>query len=295
MNHFFDLDLRDGIAHLRLNRPEHDNTMTPAFFPALRDAVRGLHDAGGTRVLVLSAAGASFCAGLAPDAFELPRGAEPARDRRDPHGESQRQAIGALMEMLDTPPACPRAGTAESLHRLIDCFDALEAARFPVICAVQGACSGAGLALASACDIRLASADAFFAVHEMQVGVAADLGVLQRLPRIVPQGVAREMAYAGEPLPAARALAVGLVNAVLADAQSLLEHAFALARRIAARSPLSVAVGKTVLHQARPGGSVPVADLLRQTFLDGDGADATVGWKAAAGSESEWLARAAKN
>jgi hypothetical protein len=99
------------------------------------------------------------------------------------------------------------------------CFDVVEQARFPVIAAVQGGCIGGALDLAAACDLRVCSADAFFTVQEIHIGMAADLGVLQRLPKIVPPAVAREMAYTGDRVGAERALAIGLVNAVLPDAQ----------------------------------------------------------------------------
>ena len=169
--------------------------MAPAFFPALRDAVRALNDDGRTRVLVISSTGKHFSAGMALDVFAggLPTCSTPARARA-------------------------RLASRTSLRRLMRCFDVLDEARFPVICAVQGGCIGGALDLATACDIRVCSADAFFTVQEIHIGMAADLGVLQRLPKIVPPGVAREMAYTGERLGAERALAVGLVNAVLPDA-----------------------------------------------------------------------------
>ena len=131
------------------------------------------------------------------------------------------------------------------------CFDVLEEARFPVIAAIQGGCIGGALDLAAACDIRVCSADAFFTVQEIHIGMAADLGVLQRLPKIVPPGVAREMAYTGDRLGAERALAVGLVNAVLPDAAAVLAHALALAERIAAKSPLAMAGSKMALQLRR--------------------------------------------
>ena len=209
-NEFFSLETQDGIAHLRLNRPERMNTMSPPFFPALRDAVRGLGDAGTTRALVISSSGKHFSAGMALDVF------------------------GSGDALLTTATARARLAFQETLRRLIDCFSALDEARFPVVCAIQGGCVGGALDLATACDIRVCSADAFFTVQEISIGMAADQGVLQRLPKIVPQGVARQMAYTGERLGAERALAVGLVNAVLPDAAALLDHAMALAREIAA-------------------------------------------------------------
>ncbi|MBX3604448.1 MAG: enoyl-CoA hydratase/isomerase family protein [Piscinibacter sp.] len=299
MNEFFDLEQRDGVAHLRLNRPERLNTMTPAFFPALRDAVRELHDAGRTRVLVISSTGKHFSAGMSLEVFaEAPRGdAEPARDRRDPHGEDQRQAIGALMEMLDTTTPRARLSFQESLRKLIDCFSALDEARFPVICAIQGGCIGGALDLATACDIRVCSADAFFTVQEIQIGMVADLGVLQRLPKLIPQGVAREMAYTGERLGAQRALAVGLVNAVLADADALLDHALTLARAIAAKSPLAVAGSKFALNHARDHGTAAALQqmsLLQSAIFDTDEmAEAIAAWQAKRDGEFAPLARIA--
>lgn len=231
MNRPFELSAQQGIAHLQLNRPERMNTMDPAFFPAVRDAVCGLDDEGATRVLVISSTGKHFSAGMALDVF------------------------GSGDALLDTDSARARLSFQYMLRKLIDCFSALDGARFPVICAVQGGCIGGALDLATACDIRLCSTDAFFTVQEIHIGMMADLGVLQRLVKIVPEGVAREMAYTGDRMNAERALAVGLVNAVLPDAASLLEHAMALARQIAAKSPLAIAGSKQALNHARDHGT----------------------------------------
>lgn len=259
MNEFFELSTRDGIAHLRLNRPERMNTMAPAFFPALRDAVRGLHDDAQARVLVISSTGKHFCAGMALDVFA---------------GDAAALATGTARQRLNFQ---------ETLRRLMDCFSALDEARFPVVCAIQGGCIGGALDLASACDIRVCSADAFFTVQEINIGMAADLGVLQRLPKIVPQGVAREMAYTGERLDAQRALAVGLVNAVLPDAAALLAHAMALASSIAAKSPLAIAGSKLALNHARDHGvaaSLQQMTLLQSAIFDtGEMAEAIAAWK----------------
>jgi enoyl-CoA hydratase len=241
MNPYFQLSAQEGIAHLQLNRPERMNTMDPAFFPALRDAVRALDDAGATRALVISSTGKHFSAGMALDVFGT--------------GDAQLQT--------DTPRA--RLAFQDMLRKLIDCFTALDEARFPVICAVQGGCIGGALDLATACDIRLCSADAFFTVQEIHIGMMADLGVLQRLVKIVPQGVAREMAYTGDRIGAERALAIGLVNQVLPDAPTLLAQAMALAKNIAAKSPLAVVGSKLALNHARDHGTA--AALQQMTLL----------------------------
>ena len=259
MNDFFQLTLEGGIAHLQLNRPERMNTMAPPFFPQLRDAVRALNDEGQARVLVISSTGKHFCAGMALDVFA---------------GDS---------ELMNTRSSRTRLSFQESLRRLMACFDVLDEMRIPVICAVQGGCIGGGLDLAASCDIRLCTADAFFSVQEIHIGMAADLGVLQRLPKIVPQGVAREMAYTGERMPAERALAVGLVNAVLPDAAALLEHAMKLARGIAAKSPLAMAGTKLAINYARDHGTAAALQqmtLLQSAIFDTDEmSEAIAAWK----------------
>ena len=259
MNEFFELSAEGSIAHLRLVRPERMNTLAPAFFPALRDAVQGLSDAGTTRVLVISSTGKHFSAGMALDVFA---GSDLA---------------------LPTGTARSRLSFQQSLRRLMACFDALDAARFPVLCAVQGGCVGGALDLAAACDLRYASADAFFCVQEINIGMAADLGVLQRLPKIVSPAVAREMAYSGERVGAERALAVGLVNAVLPDAEAALAHTLAVARTIAAKSPLAIAGTKLALNHARDHGTAAALEqmaTLQSTIFDtGEMAEAIAAWR----------------
>jgi enoyl-CoA hydratase len=248
MNDFFSLNLNpDGVAHLVLNRPERMNQMVPEFFPALRDSLRELHDSGSARVLVISSTGKHFCAGMALETFA---------------GQGS---------MLDTSSPRARLSFQDSLRRLMDCFTALDEARFPVLCAIQGGCIGGAFDLAAACDIRYASADAFFSVQEINIGMAADLGVLQRLQGIMPSGLARELAYTGERLTAERALAVGLVNAVLPDADSLLAHVMQVAKKIAGKSPLAVAGSKLALNHARDHGvaaSLQQMSLLQSAIFD---------------------------
>ena len=259
MNDFFQLSAADGIAHLQLNRPEQMNTMTPRFFPQLRDAVQALNDEGQVRVLVISSTGKHFSAGMALDTF------------------------GGDEAMLHTDTARSRLGFQDALRRLMGCFEVLDTARFPVICAIQGGCIGGALDLATACDLRYCSADAFFCLQEINIGMAADLGVLQRLPKIVAPGVAREMAYTGERMPAERALAAGLVNAVLPDATALLAHAMAVARSIAAKSPLAIAGSKLALNYARDHGTAAALNqmaLLQSAIFDtAEIAEAIGAWK----------------
>ncbi len=248
MNDFFSLTLNpQGIAHLQLNRPERMNTMAPPFFPALRDAVRGLHDSGSTRVLVISSSGKHFSAGMDLTTFA---------------------GQGAI---LDTRSPRSRLAFQDSLRRLMDCFTVLDEARFPVLCAVQGGCIGGALDLAAACDMRFCTADAFFCLQEINIGMAADLGVLQRLQQLMPAGLARQLAYTGERLSAERSLASGLVNAVLPDAEALLAHVMSLAAEIAGKSPLALAASKLALNHARDHGvaaSLAQMSLLQSAVFD---------------------------
>ncbi len=260
LDHFFELTTdSSGVAHLQLNRPERMNTMAPAFFPALRDAVRALSDAGQARVLVVSSTGKHFSAGMALETFA---------------------GQGA---MLDTSSARARLNFQSSLRSLMDCFSALDEARFPILCAIQGGCIGGALDLAAACDIRYVSADAFFCVQETNIGMAADLGVLQRVQAIMPAGLARELAYTGERLPAERALACGLVNAVLPDADALLGHVFGVAKQIAAKSPLAITGSKLALNHARDHGvaaSLQQMSLLQSAIFDtAEMGQAIMAWK----------------
>ncbi len=269
MNDFFQLHINTGIAHLQLNRPERMNTMAPAFFPALRDAVQALHDEATARVLVISSTGKHFSAGMALDTF--------AQDGMD----------------LATATARDRLNFQDSLRKLMACVDVLDTVRLPVICAIQGGCIGGAFDLAAACDLRYCTADAFFCIQEINIGMAADLGVLQRLPKLIAPGVVRELAYTGERLSAARALELGLVNAVLPDAEALLAKALGVAASIAAKSPLAIAGSKLAINHARDHGTAAALHqmtLLQSAIFDvAEMGVAIEGWKAKRAGEFESL------
>ncbi len=269
MNDFFQLQIEGGIAHLRLNRPERMNTMAPAFFPLLRDAVQALHDKATARVLVISSTGKHFSAGMALDTF--------AQDGMD----------------LATATARDRLNFQDKLRKLMACVDVLDTVRLPVICAIQGGCIGGAFDLAAACDLRYCTADAFFCIQEINIGMAADLGVLQRLPKLIAPGVVRQLAYTGERLGAARASELGLVNAVLPDAEALLAKAMAVAASIAAKSPLAIAGSKLAINHARDHGTAAALHqmtLLQSAIFDvAEMGVAIEGWKAKRAGEFDSL------
>ncbi|MGN6695200.1 MAG: crotonase/enoyl-CoA hydratase family protein [Aquihabitans sp.] len=216
----FEIETIGKVAHLRLNRPDAYNSMTREFWSELPDAVRDLDASGSVRALVISSTGKHFCAGMDLGVFT---GGGAGRD------EGGSKEAGRL-----------RAQLRETVLALQGSFTALEEARFPVIAAVQGGCIGGAVDMVSACDMRYASADAFFCVQEINLGMTADVGTLQRLPKIIPDGIAREWAYRGHRVPAARAAEVGLVNEVFDTQDAMLEGVLAIAQEIAGKSPLAI-------------------------------------------------------
>ncbi len=232
----FSLTEADHIAHLVLNRPERLNTMDPTFWRELDGVLAALHQAGTARVLVVSSTGKHFSAGMALDTF-----------------------AGAV-QMDDQSPE-GRAAICDLLAGMQATFTRLETLRMPVVVAIQGGCIGGAVDMVTAGCLRYASADAFFCVQEINIGMVADVGTLQRLPKLVPFAVAKEMAYTGRRLPASQALAYGLVNAVLDTPEAALAAALACAREIASKPPVAIWGTKQALHYARDHS---VADSLQQ-------------------------------
>jgi enoyl-CoA hydratase len=229
----FDVEITDKVAHLRLNRPDELNTMVPAFWSELPQIVREIDDDGSARVIVLSSTGKHFSAGMDLSVFTGGAGL--------PGNEEPRTT-----EMGRT-----RARLRQTALLLQESFNALEKARQPVLAAVQGGCVGGAVDMVTACDCRYATADAFFVVQEINIGMTADVGTLQRLPKLIPEGVARELAYTGRRMPAARAKEVGLVNEVFDTQEAMLEAVMEIAREIAAKSPLAIWGTKEMVNYAR--------------------------------------------
>jgi enoyl-CoA hydratase len=224
----FTVETRDHIAHIRFNRPQKANSMIPAFWRELPQAVNAISDDGAARVIVISAEGKHFSAGMDLSVF-MGGAFDPDRDNMQLAAEAFLHKVRALQET----------------------FSCLERARQPVLAAIQGGAIGAGVDLATACDCRYASADAFFCVQETALGMTADVGTFPRLVKIIPEGMARQMAFTAERVSAARAREIGLVNEVYPDAESLLAGVMDIARQIAAHSPLAVAGSKAVINHAR--------------------------------------------
>ncbi len=241
MSGFFRLErpaeFAGAVAHLVMARPEKANAMSPDFWEELPAHIAALEADGGCRALVISGEGRHFTAGMDLSAFE--------EITKLTGGEPGRGAYALRVLIL-------------KLQRSIT---ALEAARFPVIAAIHGACVGGGIDLVTAADIRIAAADAVFAVEEINIGMAADVGTLQRLPRLIPPGIARELCLTGRRFTAEEAKGWGLLNALHDGREATVAAALAMAGEISAKSPLAAAGVKRSLVYAADHS---VADGLEQ-------------------------------
>lgn len=219
------IDLDDGVAQIRLNRPDKRNALNAEFWWTFADAIDDLSASGDARAAVVSGNGPAFCAGI-----DLEILASGALDPSDPAGRQQFDHV---------------------IRRWQEPFTSLERARFPVVAAVHGACLGGGMALATACDVRVVSADAVMRVEEVNIGLMADIGTLSRLPSLLPFGVAHELAMFGLPLDPVRAVALGFATSLQPDGEAVKAEATRLAVHVATRAPLAVQATKRELQFAR--------------------------------------------
>lgn len=236
----FEVTIANKVAHVQLKRPDAFNSMIASFWTELPQIVREIDASASARAIVISSTGKHFSAGMDLEVFS--------------GGSSLSVGPGVTEE------GRKRAYMWMMVQHLQDSFTALEQARIPVLCAIQGGCIGGAIDMVSAADMRYCSADAFFCVMEINIGMTADVGTLQRLPKIIPEGIAREMAYTGDRMPAQRALECGLVNQVFEDHDSLVEGVLEIAGRIATRSPLAIWGTKEMINYTRDHS---VADGLR--------------------------------
>ncbi len=228
-NQCFAVTESDSIAHIVLNRPDELNSMTPDFWRELPQLVDEISNRGAARAIVISSTGKHFTAGMDLSVF----------------------TGGALDDNSEVEVGRARSVFRYNVLHLQDTFNALERARMPVLVATQGGVVGAGVDMITACDMRYATEDSWFCIHEINIGMTADVGTLQRLPKIIPEGIARELAFTGDRMPAARAKEVGLVNEVYPDQDTMLEAVMDVAARIASKSPLAIHGTKETINYTR--------------------------------------------
>lgn len=220
---------QDGaIATVTLSRADKANAMQLPMWLGLREAFEAIDTESGVRVAILAGAGRHFCSGI--DVSMLAGIADQVDDDCD--GRKREKLRRVILDLQDT-------------------LSSLERCRKPVIAAIHGACIGGGIDLICAADIRLAAANATFSIKEIDMGMTADVGTLQRLPKLVAPGLVREWAYTGRTFDAAEALRAGFVNAVHADHAALMAAAQHMAAHIAAKSPLALRGIKEQLNYAR--------------------------------------------
>ena len=222
------LEITDGVAEVRLNRPDQRNAMNPAFWREIRQVFENLDRNEQARVAVITSTGPHFCAGLDLKSFGSIM--QPGSS-----GEEGRRRLALRRTILD----------------LQDCLTAIQKCRIPVLAAIQGGCIGGGVDLVTACDMRYCTEDAFFVIKEIDIGMTADVGTLQRLPKLIADGLMRELAYTGRNMMATEARESGLVNSVHADHTALNDAVMDMARNIAAKSPLAITGTKEMINYAR--------------------------------------------
>lgn len=235
----FNVEIADGVAHLRFSRPDKFNSFIPEFWRELPEAVNDISENAKARVIVLSAEGKHFTAGMDISVF--------------------------MQGGLDAPPENREVAAEAFRHKvkmLQDTFSALENARQPVLAAIQGGAVGAGVDLATACDCRYASADAFFCVQETAIGMTADVGTFPRLAKAIPEGWARQMAYTAERVPASKAKEIGLINEVYDSHEALLTGVMEIAHKIAEHSPLAVTGCKRLITYTRDHTTADTLDYI---------------------------------
>jgi enoyl-CoA hydratase len=223
------LSLQDHIATLRLNRPDKANAMNATMWQDIRRAFEWVDATPEARVAVLEGEGRNFTAGI-----------------------DLTMMMGLAPQIQDDCEGRMR----ESLRRVIldlqDTLTSLERCRKPVLAAIHGACVGGGIDLICCADMRYASSDAYFSIKEIDIGMVADVGTLQRLPKLIgSQGLVRELAYTGRRVEAAEAREIGLVNRVFESREALQAGVREIAASIAAKSPLSIRGTKEQLNYAR--------------------------------------------
>ena len=224
----FDVSIENGIAHISMNRPDQLNSMIRVFWKELPDLIKEIDKNSNARVIVLSGQGKHFSAGMDLATFVPPKKSE-----------------------VEVDPARQREVFYHEVLELQDAFTALEECRMPTIASIHGACVGGAIDMVAACDMRYCSEDAFFKIAEVDIGIAADVGTLQRLPSLIPLASLRELAFTGRKFDSSEAKSLGLVNEVFESQETLADEVRKIAQNIAKKSPLVTRVIKKQINYAR--------------------------------------------
>ncbi len=225
---FFKVTIENHIAEVKFNRPEKANSLHTPAWEEMAKIFQALDAELDARVIVLSGEGKNFCAGMD---LETLMGI---------------QKIGGI-----SCEGRKREALRGFIFKLQDIITSIEKCRKPVLAAVHNACIGGALDIITTCDMRYCSADAYFSVKEIDLGLVADIGTMQRLPTILNPGMAAEMAYTGRNVMGPEAEKIGLVNSCFETKEAMYAHVMNIAATIASKSPLVVRGTKEMLLYKR--------------------------------------------
>jgi delta(3,5)-delta(2,4)-dienoyl-CoA isomerase len=219
------------VAHVELNRPEKKNALNGKLWEEIGDVFKEMNSSPDCRAIVLSASGTMFCSGI--DLQDL-------------------MAVGALVQDTNMDTARKAFRLRATIRRFQDSFTALEKCNKPVIAAIHGGCIGGATSLISGADVRYASEDAYFQIKEVELGLTADVGVLQRWTKVVNnQSLYRELVFTARRFSAEEAQRLGVVSRIFSNREELLAGALHLAESIASKSPVAVQGSKVQMNFAR--------------------------------------------
>ena len=225
---FFNVNIENHIANIAFNRPDKANSLHMPMWEEMQAIFGDLDQNPDCRVIVLTGEGKNFCAGI---------------------------DLATLMDLQKFNHISCEGRKREQLRAFIfklqHAITAIEKCRKPVIAAIHKACVGGAVDIVSACDMRYCTDDAYFAIKEIDLGLVADIGTLQRLPNILNPGMMAEMAYTGRKVFGEEAAKIGLVNRSFVDQENMMETVMKTAETIAAKSPLCIRGTKEMLLYKR--------------------------------------------
>jgi len=223
----FLVDIDQHVATVSFNRPDKANSLSKKAWLEMKEIFEELDENPDVRAIVLKGEGKHFCAGI---------------------------DVAMLMELAQSNISCEgrkREMVRKMAIHLQSCITSIELCRKPVLAAIHNGCIGAGVDIATVCDMRYATKDAYLVIKEIDMGMVADVGTLQRLPKLIPDGIAREMAYTGRKVSGAEAASFGLLNKAFDNQEEMYEEVHKVALTIASKSPLSIRGTKEMLNFTR--------------------------------------------
>ena len=240
----FKVSIENNIAHLVLNRPEKRNSMIPEFWDELPGIIQRIDENSLARVIVISSTGPHFTSGIDTSVFGNPEEASnnPAQQKK-----------------LNKVHGAKLYDTVKYLQKTFSC---LEESRIPVLAAVQGGAIGGGVDLITACDMRYMTENAFLSIFEINIGMTADVGTFPRIAKLLPEGVAKELAFTGRKMSANEAKELGLVNRVFQNQESMLQGVMDIAKEIATKAPLAIYGTKRIINYSRDHNTSDTLDYI---------------------------------